>query len=593
MPNSPFKNLRIKPLTGPLNPVASADELPPGVFAWKEHFEISKSNRLARRAGWEEFLDGRGGAPLSDVNHLDEVVTPDGVRRLVAGRTDSTVHLLSSAGTSWTDLGGTFTGTDWTSDALGNVIAVSDGTGEVHQLSVPSSSSLTPIGSLSNLQVAGVKIIVQFAGCLFLMNLVEGGFRQTSRIRWCGLNTPLEWEETESSIAGFQDLPYGQKILNAGVLGDRLLIYTDSAAWAVRATGGEGVFGFTQLYSDPVARSRCLTHPRSLVNIGSAHVYLGQDGIYTFSAYQREPIRLEWMDAAARLLFEPGTSYTLSRSSCDTVSGFNSETQEIWLSWRGADNDYTLVADTRFKTCDLVREGWTAFVSHGRRDEQSFGDWLDTYIPDNSTLWFDDANPNYLALCGKRTDAFCSGCDDNPLFVGATRSDVALKTIASRLDGTRISGRSVEGSTEGYTSVLRGVIPAIEDDNDKVLRRMVVDVLTDAVRYGDDSFNAFLQLRTGVSNQAFNPNDLGSNFDGIQWTTHVRKVLGPDTSGDSMDVVESKNLLRTLPVEWNLHERGRFIYWELSVTGQTGGPVVLDRLELSRLEFEIRTVNHK
>lgn len=595
MPNAPSKTIRLKPLTGPMNPVASADELVPGVFAWKENLEINKSNRLARRAGWESFLLPDGGAPLSDVNHLDEVTTADGVRRLVAGRTDGSVHLLSAASNSWTDIGGDFTSNNWSSDSLGSVLLVSDGYGPVMAGTIPTGIPLEEPAGLGDLGVSGVKVVIQFAGCVFLLGLSEGGYPYPSRVRWSGLNTPYLWDDADTStVAGFQDLPYGEEIINAGVLGDRMLIYTDRSIWAVRATGDDAVFNFTQLYSDPISRARCLTHRRSLVTVGSAHLYLSQDGVYSFSAYQREPLRLEWLDSAARLMFEPGTSYTLSRSSCDTVAGFNSDTQELWVSWRGEDNYFTLVADTRFKTCDLVREGWSALVSHSRSNEQSFGDWLDTYIPDTGDLWFELDNQNYLALCGKRTAEFCSGCDDNPIFVGSSRSDSALKTIATRTDGSRILGHSVGGITEGYVSVIRGVVPAVEDDNDKVLRRVVVDVLSDAVQYPDNSFNSGVQLRVGVSQQAFNPNDLGSNYDGIQWRTHPVRLLGPKTSGLDLDTLESSRKLRALPVEWNLHERGRFLYWELSVTSGVGGPVILtDALEFTRIEFEVRVVPHR
>jgi len=587
-----FKTITLKPLTGPMNPVRSADELLPGEFSWKENLEIDKNGHLSRRAGFDQFQS----IDRSDVVAMHEVTTTDGVRRLVSAARDGSVALLSSSGDQWSDIGGTFQDADeWSFASVGNVLLVSDGVGSVHYANLPN-GSLEPVGELVNtLEVSGVQVMVSFSGCVFLMNTYEGGFRYGSRVRWSALNEPTRFVSDTDNIAGFQDLPMDQRILAAGVLGDRLIIYTDSAIWSCRATGGSGVFGFTQLYSDPVARSRCLVHSKTLVSIGASHVYVGQDGVYAFSSFQREPTRLSWLDQAARIIFDPSSPYALSRAQCRMVAGFYSDTQELWLSWVGADGHHTLVANIMYKTCDYDGTGWDAFASHARADQTSFGDWLDQYVPNDDADWFDTGNSSYRELCSVYLKDLCVGCSDNPLFIGSLRykegsGDGRLKQISHRVDGSRILGRDIYGSVEGYTSILRGVVPAGNDEHDKVLRRFVVEVLSTA----NTSRNVRLRLRVGVSQQAYQPSLSGTDYQGIQWHEQPLKTLGPDPSGKTLEEADSGTLLRTTPVEWNLHERGRFIYWELSIVGSDGGDtVLLDTLSFTRLDMEVRLVPKK
>tara|TARA_R110000824_G_scaffold44703_18_gene129891 strand:+ start:156 stop:1043 length:888 start_codon:yes stop_codon:yes gene_type:complete len=290
-------------------------------------------------------------------------------------------------------------------------------------------------------------------------------------------------------------------------------------------------------------------------------------------------------------MFEPGTDYTLDRSVCDLVAGFNSDKQEVWFSWTGKGGKYTLVADTIHKTCDIIRKGWHAFIQHARSSDQSFGDWLDQYVTNDSELWFEITNPSYTELCSKNTNDFCAGCNDSQLFIGALKEDEAIKTIGVDASGERIPGHSTGGYVEGFKSVLRGVVPVGNEDHDKVLRKVKVEIYS-RVTQGS---NVRLQLRTGLSNQAFNPNDDDRELDGITWTTHPLRAVGPDpgkTSGKTMDDLAAVNKLRVIPVEWNAYARAPFVYWELSVVDRDGNGTVVTgdpgALEFSRVEFEVQ-----
>lgn len=592
----PFNTVRWKPLIGPVNPVASADELPPGVFSWKENLEISKAHRLSRRSGWQDFLRKQGGAPLANVRHLAEVITTGGVRRLVAATSGGEVYMLGTTNTTWTLFGGTFgTKNEWTSDSLGNYMLMSNGEGAVRSAILPVDTTLGTVAELdpdstgTTIGASAAKVIVQFNGVMFIMNYSEGGVPLPWRVRWSALNVPISYVDSNTTIAGFQDLPWTQKIINAKVMENRMLIYTDTSIWQCRATGGSDVFTFTELYTDPDARSRCLAHRRSLVSAGSAHIYAGHDGIYSFSNYQRQPERLGWLDDAARLMFEPGTKYTLDRAVCDLAAGFNSDKQEAWFSWTGQGGDsFTLVADTLHQTSDIIQTGWHAFVQHSRSSEQSFGDWLDQYIPNDSVLWFDFTNDNYTELCDKVIDDFCAGCDGAPLFIGALIEDEEVKTIGIDVSGERIAGHSVDGVFSGFKSVLRGVVPVGNEDHDKVLRKVKVEIYSRI----NQASNVRLQLRTGLSNQAFNPNDDDRDYDGIAWTTHSLRAVGPDpspTTGTTLDELGPVNKLRVIPIEWNTYARAPFIYWELSVVDINGdGTALPGALEFSRVEFEVQ-----
>ena len=73
------------------------------------------------------------------------------------------------------------------------------------------------------------KVVIQFNGYIILMNTFEEGERMSARVRWCDLNLPKEWREAPGladSLAGFQDLQYGDEILAAAPMLGALYIYT-------------------------------------------------------------------------------------------------------------------------------------------------------------------------------------------------------------------------------------------------------------------------------------------------------------------------------------------------------------------------------
>ena len=601
MKNSPFKTLRIRPLTGPVNPVATADELPVGVFAWKEEMEVSSANRLGRRGGFAR-LSADPAQPLVPTL-LKELSSTDGERRLMSCDISGNVKVLSGGSTNWISIGsGLTTNAEWSADFLYNVVVVSDGFGRVKSANLATGGPLTDVADLSGgvYDISAAKVVVQFSGCIMIMNFEEDGQTFGSRIKWSQLNEPTTWATGEGLVAGFQDLPYNQSVLAASVVGDRLLIYTDSAIWAARAVAGAGsAFQFSQLYSDPVGRTKCLAHPRTLVTFGSSHVYLGDDGVYTFSPYQREPQRLEWLDASARILFDPSSDYRISKEYCDVVAGVNqsSTKQEIWISWTPKTTTdetapRTLIADARFKTCDFSRRGWSSFATHSRTSGTTLDQWFKSYGLDSndSTNW---SCPS--SLIGKSMIDECSQCDSTTLFFGALETDGEVKYIGFDGDGDRINDQSYikEGAPVGfrYHSILRGVVPAGNEDHDKVLRKLTVDVITGADQYNDA---ARIKLRTAVSQQAELPNSDGDHrYYYLPWVEHDLKPLGPVQS-PSYDTVINAGQMRTTPVEWNLFERGRFIYWELSVVGVTDGPFSLDdEVGFTRLDMEVRVVAKK
>lgn len=588
--NRTSQTIHLRPLTGPLNPIASADELLPGEFAWKEEMAVGRRNRLARRNGFDQFAD----TAMTGVVHLAEVATNDGVRRLVSATEDGVVSTLSSSGSTWRQIGSGMQNTgEWSMDTLGNNLLLSDGNGRMQYALLPD-GDLADVPELNGdcaanecYDISGVSVVIQFSGCMFLMNFVEDGTRITSRVRWGALADGLSYLTAEDSVAGFQDLPYNQKIINAGVLGNRLLIYTDSSIWVCRATGSTtgAAFAFEQLYTDPRARTKCLAYRNSLITVGSDHVYLGVDGVYAFNAYQREPLVYEWLDNAAQVMFDQGGAYALSRTRCTVAAGFDTFANELWLSWSSDNDHHTLIADVSAKTCDFTRRGWRAFVSHTRSGQQTFDDWFNANVASISGEIYDtDA---FALLCDVYTDDLCGKCGDSVVFIGSLRADARLKVIGYDQSGNAIRKHIVDGAEDGFVSVLRGVVPAGNEDHDKVLSKLVVEVITTANHYS----NAKLVLRTGITQQAMNPNDLGSNFAGIQWSTHAIKPLGPSTVGQTMDNLEDDNLLRTIPVEWNLFERGRFIYWEVSVVGADGGAVINNSaVEFSRVDMDVRLV---
>lgn len=113
-----------------------------------------------------------------------------------------------------------------------------------------------------------------------------------NRVWWCAINDPTDWPTIGSVDAARkqsdrQDLPYGGWVqaITGAVGGADGAIFMDSAIYRIQYEGPPTVFGFYE-----VERERGTPAPNSIINVGPAAFYLGEDGFYLFNGASSQSI---------------------------------------------------------------------------------------------------------------------------------------------------------------------------------------------------------------------------------------------------------------------------------------------------------------
>lgn len=488
----------------------------------------------------------------------------DGTRRFFDS-TQSRVSLLDPETGLYTDIisGMGSDGSRWKAAELQNVVVFTN------DVDAPQFYDLTDqsVATVGDLPATKAKLVTQFNGFIILMNTFEGGERMSARIRWSDLNLPKEWQPApgvESSLAGFQDLQYGDEILAAAPMLGSLYIYTRRSIWKMFvASTGDDPFAFTKVYSEPKNQTGCLAFPNTLVSTGYEHYYMGRDGIYKFSPYIPNPQREDWLHRASGVIYEKADT-KIDLNYCESpVAEYLPEAREIWFSWPSAGqagvNNWTLIAQIEHKTADIMDAGFTA-------------------------------------LCNfRRTPESTSRCNEKQDFVGASGVDYCLKSIggvflreyaalAGSLDPSEDLPEEGTYSSVGYNSMLRSLIPLGFTDRDKLVRNVLVDHDTNAQ---DDP--CVFRLRIGNSYSLLDANSEADTCSPLWRQMPDRDLACADPS--SVAAMRANNLRPAIGTEWRVYERGRFLYFELSITNADhsaaiGGDTCLQRIDFDAMAME-------
>lgn len=577
-----WQTVSLKPLTGVLDLRSRPADIAAGGFRWRQNWGTSDENKLCRREGHSRlFPPALNGTYANSDHHFQnatrepitliyENTNPDGSRNLFDG-TSSRVSLLDETSGLWTDIitGLGANGSQWKAASLQGFVLFTNNVNPVQAYSI-GGASLVGIPDLITLNVTAAAVIVEFNGVIFLMNVFQNGSRQSSRVRWSDLNNPVSnagginsWVPGTGSLAGFQDLDYGEQILAAKAMLGALLIYTTRAIWQCtvnpNATPTTAPFLFQKIYSEPKNQIGCLAYPNTLVSTGLDHYYMSKDGIYHFSPYLAEPERIDWIHKADAIIFTNPLTKLDPNLCTSPVAESLPIAKEIWFSWAlpgfPFNNSWTLVLNIEQKAADIVDHGYTALAN---------------YHP----------NPSTSQLCSQ-----------TQVFIGASGIDWGLKQIGGVLSRemlTLTNGHITEDIPlnapiyviTGYYSQLRGMIPLGAVDRDKLIRRVIVD---DDV--SEQTVPCAWRLRIGHSYKLNDPNDTDPVCTPIWRQLEDRPMQCPDV--DTVPDMTAKNLTPDINTEWPMLERGNFLYFELTVANKDGSPAIGGDVCLSRIDFDV------
>lgn len=414
MPLNIRNPIGILPLNGVLDLRSSPDTLPPGAFRYKLNAAIDKDGKLARGQGWPRFMPTASvatynnqdlhdqmlplvsGSVREPVTYLQSAVAQDGSRHFYGGTRSRLYEWNEWTGAqkliAW-GWGGTTDEYRWHSATQSDYMIWTNGVDQVlyYLIGSPANAStaalpwqrVNRVQDLIDLNVSQVQVITQMAGCVILMNMYEGGVLQTARVRWSGYKKPLQYKTADASVAGFQDLDYGETILAAVPLGGSIYILTDRGVWGMTVNSGEKpAFSFQRIYQEPRNKQACIAYPNAAISDGENIWYIGLDGIYQWAELFQVPSRAEWLHVSTKEMFDK-----IDPTCCGApVAGFYPLTKELWFSYpeigKGCLNNRTLrvsvrdLATQQRGTADIVDYGFTAFANHQSDRQMSFAEWL-------------------------------------------------------------------------------------------------------------------------------------------------------------------------------------------------------------------------
>ena len=586
-----WTNISIRPLITPLDTRSRPADMLPGFVRWKQNFQVSQEGQLFRRAGHERFYSN---AAPSFTNHdyhhqarevrepitlLFESTASDATRRLFLGTQSSVSQLNETTGlyedfiTAKGDVG-----SRWKCAELKDTLILTNDVDDIQAYQYvtdanPAAVYLDGIPELRDeLNVRKAKLVIQFGGFVLVMNVVQDGERHSNRIIWCDLNSPLSWDPAAttpapdpgdpaiSSIAGFQDLDPGEIILNAAPLAGRLYVYTNRSIWWMQPSGDPTtVFQFVRPYNEPKNQTGCLAYENTLVSTGTDHYYLSRDGIYKFNLYIPTPEREEWLHRASGLIYRSVDTQLDSRYCTAPVAEYVPEARELWFSWADTTasgiNNWCMVAQVDKKTADVVDTGYTVLANFRR-------------------------NPVTGVSCNETQD-----------FLGASGVDWAVKSIGTVFlreyadltnpnDVTADLPLVATYSDVGYNSILRGLIPAGLPDRDKVIRNVAIIDDTSA-----QLAPCQINVRIGNHYQIVDPNNTDQTCS-PKWRTLSPKTLDC-TDKTTLITMAQQNLRSNQGKNFKCYERGRYLYFDISITNQGGSPAIGGDTAWNQIDFDL------
>lgn len=521
-------------------PVHYGSEVVPG-YGYGPQFPVYSSQFSYDYVYCGDYLYFRQGCREA-VTMLGEIVTSTG-RKLIAGTMSRVYEYNQSAG-NWRILADGLGNAGYTGEQCGcNSVRGSMATMGVYMLYTntfdPPSiyvlgetqdncirRDLVPISDLVALDITRAGGVVVWKGFVIFFDITEDGTRLAGTFIWSALEQPDSYIESDTSLAGRITLAVGQTILAMEPLGNWLIAYTDKSIYRITLVGGEDIFNVEEIKG---VGGNALKYKYSLINTGSAHLYLGESDVLYFTQFDIAPIHVPWITKAAGIIFngmaEDDATYSpINRDACNLVTGgWSEEKREAWLSWPTGDNtcpNVTLRLNIKFNTADLVDHGFTSFLTFRADLRPTVGQVLEDWgvCPRGSKVAMGPKDgppcsglqppvlnpPLYIrnptenpdlpvhadSLCaklvGKSMDDYCVDCSATPTFITASASDFTLKQqedevfYREQLGGSIVDydGYACGGqyyAHEAYDTVLQTGAMDFRSDNEKILKRTTIE----------------------------------------------------------------------------------------------------------------------
>lgn len=478
------------------------------------------------------------------------------------------------------------------------------------------------IQDLEDLNVTKAGAVAVHKGFAFFADLEQDGSYYPHRVMWSDFQNGISFIPTTDSLAGFQDIGSGERILRMAPLGDYLYIYTDKSIHRGSLVSTDEIWNFEQIYRGADA----MKYKFSFVNAGDSHYYLSQDKVMRVTLSDADPVEVDWMRASSIVIFEGIDAYqtlygALNNNQCDLVTGgYNGTLKEMWFSWPSGSNSCPNVsmvfnlttgnraifsAATGETAADLVDHGFTAFCNYESDPLPTVADFLveqqlctvqemlaqtikegppsevsSTLSDPPTSIWNATEDPDLPAdpdsLCSrlatKYPEDFCKSCAGITRFVMASASDFCLKEFR---DDVYYRERLI-GSLyvlDGYNSIIECGAEDLGIDAEKVSRMLKVEYTADPqttpnLLYADVAYGVEANCRTWKNIKKVQPD--GTIDTGVPLRCLTEFDLATHEANQTRPGKDA-----TFPCSI----RGKFLSYRLRIEG-TGGGACISKVQI-------------
>lgn len=298
-------------------------------------------------------------------------------------------------GSSWSSLQA-YEKNDSIKESNHNYICIVAGTSGASKPTFTTSSGATVSDStvmwqeigLSGLEQGGAGIdscrfVVDYQGFLICGDTTEEGVRFPQRLRWPQWNNCVKWKNNAdgSGQAGWMNLNGSDWLKNAMRLGSNLVVYKENSIVLLSYTGGTEIF-----QASAAIVGTGLIAQNAVVNVGTTHVFIGEDNIYSFNGMEPSKIGDAIKDEFFRLI-DPGYVENI----CGYYNKQENEVTFAFTSINSTTNDMAIVLNTGTGAWGIRELPVSAFCKHKVIAGDQWDNDTETWDEDN-TKWDDAKN---------------------------------------------------------------------------------------------------------------------------------------------------------------------------------------------------------